>query len=68
MTNPYKYTNRKDEDHHIRATETAKGRIRYYIVKNNLEKNKDLIDDIPNSFEGVETPEERGGGTAKIYS
>jgi hypothetical protein len=50
------------------VTETAKGRIRYYIVKNNPEKNKDLIDDIPNSFEGVETPEERGGGTAKIYS
>lgn len=58
MTEPYKYTNRKDEDHYIRATETAKGGIRYYIVKNNPEKYKDLIEDIPNGFEVVETPEE----------
>ena len=58
MTNPYKYTNRKDEDHYIRAAETAKGGTRYYIVKNNPEKYKDLIEDIPNGFEVVETPEE----------
>jgi hypothetical protein len=58
MTEPYKYTNRKDEDHYIRATETAKGGTRYYIVKNNPEKYKDLIEDIPNGFEVVETPEE----------
>ena len=58
MTNPFKYTNRKDEDHYIRAAETAKGGTRYYIVKNNPEKYKDLIEDIPNGFEVVETPEE----------
>ena len=58
MTNPYKYTNRKDEDHYIRAAETAKGGTRYYIVKNNPEKYKDLIEDIPNGFEVVETPED----------
>ena len=58
MIPPFKYTNRKDEDHYIRATETAKGGTRYYIVKNNPEKYKDLIEDIPNGFEVVETPEE----------
>lgn len=58
MTEPYKYTNRKGDDHYIRAAETAKGGTRYYIVKNNPEKYKDLIEDIPNGFELVETPEE----------
>ncbi len=58
MTEPFKYTNRKGEDHYIRATETAKGGIRYYIVKNSPEKYKDLIEEVPNDFEVVETPEE----------
>ncbi len=58
MTEPYKYTNRKGDNHYIRATETAKGGTRYYIVKNNPEKYKDLIEDIPNGFEVMEFPEE----------
>lgn len=58
MIDPFKYTNRKGDNHYIRAAETAKGGTRYYIVKNNPEKYKDLIEDIPNGFELVETPEE----------
>jgi hypothetical protein len=58
MIEPFKYTNRKGEDHYVRATETAKGGTRYYIVKNNPEKYKDLIEDVPNGFEVKEFPEE----------
>ncbi|RYU93676.1 hypothetical protein [Emticicia agri] len=57
MSIPYKYTNRKDEDHYFRAVETAKGKVRYYIVKNKIGYT-DLIEEVPNGFEVVELPEE----------
>ncbi|RFS15241.1 hypothetical protein [Emticicia sp. C21] len=57
MPIPFKYTNRKEEDHYFRAVETAKGKIRYYIVKNKAGYT-DLIEEIPNGFEVVELPEE----------
>ena len=56
MTNPFKYTNRKDEDHYIRAAETAKGGTRYYVTKS--DNFPELIDALPAGFEINEDPYE----------
>lgn len=57
MIEYFKYTNRKGEDHYFRAVETAKGKLRYYIVKNKAGYTN-LIEEIPAGFEVVELPEE----------
>ncbi|GAB3512323.1 hypothetical protein [Emticicia fontis] len=57
MIDYFKYTNRRGHDHYFRAVETAKGKLRYYIVKNKVGYT-DLIEEIPNGYEVVELPEE----------
>lgn len=53
---PLTYTNRYNQPHYFRAVQTAKGGIRYYIVKS-LEY-PDLIDEVPDGFEIHEHPYE----------
>lgn len=52
------YTNRRNEKHYLRAATTAKGKTRYYIIKN-LAKfaQSELLSTMPDDYEFYEFPD-----------
>jgi|GEM_PF-724219 len=53
---PYTYTNRQGKTYYIRAAETKKGGVRYYLTAS--ADFPDLIDEVPTGFEVAELPED----------
>ncbi len=53
---PYTYTNRQGKTYCIRAAETKKGGVRYYLTAS--DNFPDLIGEVPTGFEVVELPED----------
>ncbi len=54
MTSKLSHTNRQGDTVYVKATPTAKGGTRYYIIKD--PKATDLLEDMPSGFEFYEYP------------